>query len=177
MSDIMKSIEVVSAEEMTRLRRNTEMAAPKDDVLEWLLLRRDDQASIVQAEFQRGDLADYGVINPAQELSSMFGASADEVKFLRGICSRMTEALRGRVLVALAEAKAPPWTPTHQHYKGKAYRFLRLVQSADHEELEDMVMYDDSEGNTFVLSKNRWESHTGTGRPRYQYIGVALGEM
>lgn len=165
---------VTDAQEMTDLRRSAEaLQKSNDDIVEWLLVRRDHYAGVYQTEFAKGDLANYAVINPANELADRYNRAAEEIKKGRVMVDQLTESLRSRVLVQLAEAKAPPWEPTHVHYKGKAYRFLRVVQNADHEELEPMVMYDDSEGNTYVLSQNRWESATGTGRPRYRYVGLA----
>jgi hypothetical protein len=167
---------VTSEEEMIRLRRNTEQKQ-NDDIAEWLLVQRDHHASVYQQEFQKGDLADYAVINPANELADRYARAAEEIAKSRVMIANLTEALRSRVLVQLADAKAPPWTPTHVHYKGKGYRFLRVVKCADHEELEPMVEYDDSEGEVYVLSQNRWESMTGTGKPRYRYVGLAKEDM
>ncbi len=176
MADSKQSDIVTSEEEMTRLRRNTE-TVKKDDICEWLLVQRDHHASVSAQEFQKGDLADYGIINPATDLSDRYNRAATEIAVLRELKDNLTEALRNRVIVQLREAKLPPWEPTHVHYKGTEYRFIRVVQSADHEELEPMVMYDDRDGNTYVLSQNRWESFTGTGKPRYRYIGLAKEDM
>lgn len=166
---------VTSAAEMTSLRRNTEARA-SDDILEWLLSERDLSASVAAEEFQKGDLADYNVINPAVDRSDRYARAAAEIERSRELIALMTESLRNRILVALAEAKAPEWVPTHRHYKGTEYRVTGTRMDAEYEELIEKVEYDDREGNRYVLSRSRFESFLGSGKPRYEFIGLSKRE-
>lgn len=168
MSD--KQSELVTDQgEMTRLRRSND-AKREDDIVEWLEVQRDAQAAIYQMEFQRGDLADYGVINPATDLAERYSRAAEEIKRLRTLHDLLVEAVKNKVLVALEDAKSPPWVPTHRHYKGTLYRVTGMRWDAEFEELVEKVEYDDSDGKKFVLARSRWESMLNSGRPRYEYV-------
>lgn len=163
---------VYTEEEMIRLRRSAE-TKETSDIVEWLLLQRDYWASIYQTEFQKGDLADYKIINPANDLASQYNTAAEEIRKGRELVAALTESLRNRVLVQLKEAKEPAWVATHRHYKGTLYRVTGIRFDSEHEELIEKVEYDCEEGNKYVLSRRRFESHLESGKPRYEYIGLA----
>lgn len=165
---------VNTAEEMQSLRRHSSAKAP--DVLDWLVLQIDLRQEVSIGEFQKGDLADYNVINPAEEEKENLHKVVKEVMRLRVQNAQMTEALKNRITVALTEARDPPWVPTHRHYKGTEYRVIGRVMCADHEELEEMVLYDDLAGRRFVLSRRRWESRLESGRPRYEFLYDTTGQ-
>ena len=171
MSDGKQSVNVTDAAEMTSLRHKATNSTRDNDILEWLLLQRDAQASISQTEFAKHE-PNYGVINPAEALKLKFFEAAEEIRKLRDISASLTDALKNRIIIALSEAKAPPWEPTHKHYKGKLYRVTGVRMDAEYEELVEKVEYDDEDGTKFVLSKERFNSLIGSGRPRYEFIGL-----
>jgi hypothetical protein len=164
-----ESSRVERAEEMTQLRHAASNITRDNDIMEWLLLQRDAQAEISAMEFGKHD-PDSGVINPAEALKLKFFEAAEELRKLRDVNASLTDALKNRIIVALADAKAPAWEPTHRHYKGKLYRVTGVRMDAEFEELIEKVEYDDADGEKFVLSKDRFNSLIGSGRPRYEFI-------
>jgi hypothetical protein len=164
-----QSSRVERAEEMTALRHAASNTTRDNDIMEWLLLQRDAQAEISAMEFGKHD-PDYGVINPAEALKLKFFEAAEELRKLRGVNASLSEALKNRIIVALADAKAPAWEPTHKHYKGTLYRVTGVRMDAEFEELIEKVEYDDADGEKFVLSKDRFNSLIGSGKPRYEFI-------
>lgn len=162
-----QSTKVERAEEMTQLRHA--QSTRDNDIMEWLLLQRDYHAEVSAMEFGKHD-PDYGVINPAEALKGKFFEAAEELRKLRDVNASLTDALKNRIIVALADAKAPAWEPTHRHYKGKLYRVTGVRMDAEFEELIEKVEYDDADGTKFVLSKDRFNSLIGSGKPRYEFI-------
>lgn len=130
---------------------------------------RDEHGAIVKAALDQ-DPADYVTVKDHEPLVLMAGQALVVIERLLAQNAAMTEALKNRIMVALQAAKNPPWVPTHRHYKGTLYRVVGKTNNAEHEELQEMVEYDDEEGNKFVLPTRKWESQLDSGKPRYEFI-------
>lgn len=126
-------------------------------------------AAIVVEEQNKPE-TNFGIVNEHQALAELYFEASSAVTKLVEQNSLLTETLKARVIVALGEAKDPPWKATHRHYKGKLYRVTGYRQNTDHDELEEQVEYDDEEGNRYTLSRRRWDSLLGSGKPRYEFI-------
>lgn len=139
---------------------------PKDN-LTWLECERDLAGAKRNEAFAAEDKM--AAIHWSDRTEKL-GDVSREFKKLREINGAMREALGERIVIALRHAKAPEWRATHRHYKGGSYRFLMLAKNSTGEELEEMVVYDDSHGSVYCITRERWESQTEKGRPRYQVI-------
>jgi len=138
-------------------------------LLDELKEKRKYHGDIATAELRK-DPPDYGIVNPNQALATLYHDAITTLEKLIDQNAKLTETLKNRVIVALDEAKEPVWAPTHRHYKGTLYRVTGVRWDADHEELAEMIEYDDADGTRFVISKRRWESTLDSGRQRYEYI-------
>ncbi len=134
--------------------------------------KRDEHNRVVTAEMKK-EVVDYNVVNPNEDMAKMYHEAAATLSALIDQNEMLTEVLKRRVLVALAEAKAPEWVPTHRHYKGKLYRVTGTRWNADHEELEEQIEYDDADGKKYTLARRRWESVLeSSGKPRYEFVAM-----
>lgn len=143
---------------------NKSTTKPAVDNLQWLLDLRDYHAKVRDEAFTKEDFIKANEHDP---LVYQYFLAAEEVRLNRELVATMTEVMRNRIVVAMAEAKSPVWEPTHRHYKGDLYRYLGIGWNAEHEELQEEVIYDNVDGKRFTLSKRRWESLLDSGRPRY----------
>jgi hypothetical protein len=144
---------------------------PYPRILEELDAKRDHHGGIVSEELRK-DPPDYGVVNPNQQLTTLFHQAGHTIRLLAAQNEKMADVLVNRVLVALDSARAPEWKPTHRHYKGKEYRVTGIRYDAEFEELVEKVEYDDRDGMKFVLTRQRFESKLPSGAARYEYIFV-----
>lgn len=94
-----QSVPVRSATEKTELRRNTEMVN-EDDLVEWLLMQRDEQSAVADTEMLK-DNPDWGVINFATKQSGKFYEAAEEIRTLRQRRADLAEALSNRVIIEM----------------------------------------------------------------------------
>lgn len=140
---------------------------PSTDNLEWLLAMRDHHGRVRDTAFAKEDFL---TANEHDPLCHQFFLAAEEVRKNRELLIAMTEVMRNRIIIALVEAKAPVWEPTHRHYKGDLYRMTGIRWDAEHEELNELVEYDNIDGKKFCISKRRWDSLLDSGKPRYQYL-------
>lgn len=150
-----------------RLDAEKKLAANPNDAVTWLGAQRDFAAADAKEAFAADDKVK---ANTAALLAETYSMAADELAGLRERTALAQQLLVSRLIVALADAKAPAWTATHRHYKGTLYRVTGRRSSAEHEELEEGVEYDDAEGNRFWLPLRRWQGTTESGKPRYQAI-------
>jgi hypothetical protein len=139
------------------------------DLVRQLSERRKYHGDIATEELKK-DPPNYDVVNPNQALATLYHDAVTTLEKLIQQNALLTEALKNRVIVALVDAKAPAWVPTHRHYKGTLYRVTGIRYDAEHEELVEKVEYDDEHGNRFILSKRRFESALDSGKQRYEYL-------
>lgn len=146
------------------------------DIVKRLLAQRDVHGDIVVAQMNSppdGDgreTIDYAVVREHEPLSLLMFDAANTVTALVDQNILMQEVLKNRILVALDNAKEPAWVPTHRHYKGGLYRVTGIRWDAEHDELVELIEYDDAEGKRFVMTKRRFESRLDSGGARYEYI-------
>jgi hypothetical protein len=130
-------------------------------------------SDIVTAELKK-DPPDMGVAGEHQPLAELYHDAMFAIRRLMEQNALLVEAMGKKLVVALEEFKETPvrWVPTHRHYKGTFYRVTGTRWNADHEELEEEVEYDDAAGKKYTLSRRRWDSFTGSGRPRYEHVNM-----
>lgn len=138
-------------------------------IIEQLKEKRKYHGDIAFEELKK-DPPNYEIVNPNQFLATLYHDAVTALEKLMEQNALLTETLKNRVLVALSEAKAPAWVPTHRHYKGTLYRVTGIRYDAEHEELVEKVEYDDEHGGRFVLAKRRWESVLDSGKQRYEFL-------
>lgn len=147
-------------------RRNTILMDP-DQVVTWLGAMRDEASADRDEAFNASDML---TANAADARCTMFARAHEDLVGLAAQNEELTKVLKRRVVVALHEAEAPPWTATHRHYKGTLYRVTGLRYDATGEELVEGIEYDDAEGRRFWISRARFESILPSGRARYELV-------
>jgi predicted negative regulator of RcsB-dependent stress response len=113
---------------------------------------------------------DYATSQVEQAMAQLYNDAMQVIAQLLNHNIEMQHALSQRVLAVIKENKDPPWVATHRHYKGTLYRLTGERKDARYDELENVMLYDDKEGNKFTLPKRQWYSHLEDGRPRYESI-------
>jgi len=157
----------VSPGEM-RLAAENELRKFPNDNLTWLQAQRDFAAADAKEAFA---LDDKIRANAAADKADRFAKATEELRVIREKIAVAEQLLFNRLVVALNNAKSPPWSPTHRHYKGALYRVTGTKrQNAEHDEPIDGIEYDDAEGHQWWLPRQRWESFNGAGKPRYAAI-------
>lgn len=148
------------------LRADTEKMDTSDS-LNWLLAERNiAHANSVEA-MNSGDMV---AANRWQERAQRFTDSSKELQEALKKCREMERVLTNRVIVALKEAERPSFSATHKHYKGGVYRVLLEASDANGVELIDGVVYDDPQGRTYFLHKDKFLSVLPSGKPRYEMV-------
>jgi len=150
----------------SEMRRDTEalLAANPEDNLAWLEAERNLEAASREEAFAVESMV---LANQHAKRANHFADCVAEMRKLREITGHMTTALRGRIIVAVTEAR-PEWRPTHRHYKGTLYRVTGTRANSEGEELVEGIEYDDEKGTRYFIRRDRWESLLDSGRPRYQ---------
>lgn len=151
-----------------RLMAAHELAKNPTDNLSRIEFLRDMAAADREEAFLAGD--NVKANEKDAYLKHLVGA-ARELRSLRARLEVMDQVLNNRLVIALKEAKVPPWVATHRHYKkGDLYRVTGIRWNAEHDDLVEEVEYDDSDGKKFTISRRRWESVTDSGKLRYAPI-------
>lgn len=148
------------------MRRDSEalLAANPEDNLTWLEAERNLEVASREEAFAAEDMV---TANRHAKRANHLADCINEMRKMREMVGHMTTALRGRIIVAVTEAK-PEWKPTHRHYKGMLYRVTGTRANSEGEELVEGIEYDDAKGTRYFLRRDRWESLLESGRPRYQ---------